>query len=1173
MRHLILITALALAGPALAQDGDAGYIASFLQDNLSGAGRTVTIDGFAGALSSQASIQKLTIADAEGVWLTIEGVTLDWSRSSLLSGALVVNELSADQITLTRLPTAEPSEVPAPEAAGFTLPDLPVTIDIERVSAGQITLGAGVLGQPVEGKLEASLQLAGGAGQIALDLFRTDDGPEGAIRLNAAYDNLTRQLVVDLTAKEEAGGIVTRLLRLPGQPAADFRLIGSGPVEAFAADITLATDNEKRLTGQITLGGTAGGTHQLQVTVQGNLAPLLAPDHVDFFGTSVALTLLAERTADGRVTVKNFVLSARSFQLAGSATIAGDGLPETVAITGLLADPDGGPVLLPLGNSPTQVDEVTFRLDADLAGTGDWQGYLSVKGLDGDAVQAGELSLSGSGGIALLATGRRLDGTFRFIAEGLQQADAARQAALGSAFDGIVTASFLQGDDVVVLSDLQLSGDGLDLTGALEIGGPDRGFLVSGRLQATTEDLSRFGPLAGVALAGRGNVTLIGQAGALSGLVDGTVAVAATGLQVGIAVLDRLLTGGSSLHMSILRDESGINLRSLDLKAGALEVAASGTLASTGASLAAKVKLADVAAVLPGWKGAASLDARYDGTLSLGRIALTGTGTGLASGTAGLDRVLDGESQLSATLTLRDGRLVVESAALTTPQLSLAATGDPDAKDQTLEIEGRLTDLGLIVESLRGPLRVAGRIVQDSAGLALDLAGKGPGQIDARAKGRISSDFTLADLTLTGSAEAGLANLLLAPRLVEGRVQYDLRLSGPLRPGSLSGRVTLADGRINNPGLGFAFEGVEALAVLDRGSAALAVTSRMSTGGRIRVDGPVTLSPPFDADLSVMLDKLRLFDPELYDATADGALRVLGPLAGGAVISGAVTLSQAELRVPDGTLDSIGTLPDVTHLAEPADVRATRERAGLLDTENRRRTGAGRVFGIDILISAPNRIFLRGRGLDAEIGGTIRLAGTTAAIVPSGEFRLVRGRLDILGKRLVLDQADLALEGSFVPVLTISAQTESDGITSFVRIDGAANDPQVTFTSTPELPQEDVIARILFGRGLDTLSVLQAVQLANAVAVLAGQSGEGVINRLRKGFGLDDLDVTTAADGSTALTVGKYLTEKVYTEVEVGQGGQSRINLNLDLRPGVTLKARVGGDGETGLGVYVEGDY
>lgn len=171
MRALVILATLALTPPAIAQDSD--YLTTFLQDSLSGAGRTVTIDGFSGALSSRATIRSLTIADADGIWLSLAGLTLDWSQSALLSGALSVTELSAEAITLTRLPEPEPSTLPAPEAADFALPELPVTLDIGRLSAARITLGEAVLGEAVEANLEASLSLAGGAGQGALVLTRS----------------------------------------------------------------------------------------------------------------------------------------------------------------------------------------------------------------------------------------------------------------------------------------------------------------------------------------------------------------------------------------------------------------------------------------------------------------------------------------------------------------------------------------------------------------------------------------------------------------------------------------------------------------------------------------------------------------------------------------------------------------------------------------------------------------------------------------------------------------------------------------------------------------------------------------------------------------------------------------------------------------------------------------
>jgi translocation and assembly module TamB len=68
-----------LASFAQDSDDDPGYLAGLLQDALSGAGRDVRIQGFQGALSSEASIELLTISDAEGEWLRVENVVLDWS--------------------------------------------------------------------------------------------------------------------------------------------------------------------------------------------------------------------------------------------------------------------------------------------------------------------------------------------------------------------------------------------------------------------------------------------------------------------------------------------------------------------------------------------------------------------------------------------------------------------------------------------------------------------------------------------------------------------------------------------------------------------------------------------------------------------------------------------------------------------------------------------------------------------------------------------------------------------------------------------------------------------------------------------------------------------------------------------------------------------------------------
>jgi translocation and assembly module TamB len=131
----------------------------------------------------------------------------------------------------------------------------------------------------------------------------------------------------------------------------------------------------------------------------------------------------------------------------------------------------------------------------------------------------------------------------------------------------------------------------------------------------------------------------------------------------------------------------------------------------------------------------------------------------------------------------------------------------------------------------------------------------------------------------------------------------------------------------------------------------------------------------------------------------------------------------------------------------------------------------------------------------------------------------------------------------------------------------------VTFSSTPDLPEDEILARLVFGRGLDQISAFQALNLASAVATLSGKGGAGVIGRLRDSFGLDDLDVTTDAGGGVAVRAGTYISDNIYTDVTVGADGRSEINLNLSITPNITARGGVSSDGNTGLGVFFERDY
>jgi translocation and assembly module TamB len=1178
LKPLLVAALLVTPVGASAQQSDRDYLTAFLEDNLSDAGREVTITGFAGALSSRATVQQLTIADADGIWITLNGVTLDWSRSALLSGEVEINALTADEILIDRLPKADGSTLPDPEAKGFSLPVLPVSVQIGQLAATRIVLGSAVLGQAIEGSLAAALSLADGEGQARLDLTRTDDGPSGRITLDASYANASRQLVMDLSATEDAGGIVSGLLNLPGDPSVALKITGTGPIDDFTSDIALETDGMPRVSGTVALRGDDQGGIGFNVDISGDVVPLLAPDYAPFFGEAASLRAAGTRDALGGIRLDVLAVATDGLRMDGQVSLAPDGQPLRFDLKGDLGLPDGTPVVLPFGRADkTEVTSANIALQFDAAKGEGWTLDAHLRGLRRPDIAIDALALVGSGRIGRTSAGSNFSAALRFSATGALPTDPGLAQALGTDLSGEVVAHFQDGVNGLNLPRLTIDGQGYSARASGRINGLETGLKVEGTASAVLEDLSRLSTLAGRPLKGSATINLAGSGSPLGGSFDVTGGVDSPGLGLGRAEVDRLLADGAKIAVSVVRDQTGISLRRLDVVASTLTASASGTLASRGSDVRAKLAFTDISTLGPKYGGALTVDAALTGTPQDGRIVVSGQGQGLRVGQTETDTLLRGTSTLSATLAIKDGVVTLQAAQLANPQVTGRATGRMDGALRDIALEARLANLALILPEFPGAVTLAGTATDTGSAYRIDLRGNGPAQIDARVTGTLAKSGGTADLAISGTAQSALANVFIEPRSISGPARFDLTLKGPLALRSLAGGISVQGARFSDVEFGIGIADLAAKAVLAGGRATVEAGGTLRTGGQVAAQGTIGLAAPYDADISINLIRATLRNPDLFEAETNGTLRLAGPLLGGARVTGRIDIATAELRIPSGGLSGLGAIPDIRHIDDRAAVRETRRKAGLFGASGGGAATGGRaggpVYGLDIDLTAPSRLFLRGRGLDAELSGRLSLGGTSANIIPSGQFSLIRGRLDILGKRLTLSEASLQLQGDFVPYVAIAASNVSNGVTSTVRIDGPAEDPQVTFTSDPDLPQEEVLAQLLFGRGLESLSAFQAAQLANAVASLAGKGGEGIVGRLRKNFGLDDFDVTSDDTGSTVVRAGKYINENVYTEVEVGEDGTSEINLNLDLRPGLTVTGRVGQDGETGLGIFLERDY
>ena len=229
---------------------------------------------------------------------------------------------------------------------------------------------------------------------------------------------------------------------------------------------------------------------------------------------------------------------------------------------------------------------------------------------------------------------------------------------------------------------------------------------------------------------------------------------------------------------------------------------------------------------------------------------------------------------------------------------------------------------------------------------------------------------------------------------------------------------------------------------------------------------------------------------------------------------------------------------------------------------------------LDLTLSAPNRIFVRGRGVDAELGGDLRLTGTSAAPVAVGAFELRRGRLSVVGQRLDFTRGRLAFAGDLAPDLDFLAETRAGDVTAQIVVTGPASQPAFAFASQPALPQDEVLSRLLFAKASGNLSAFQALQLAQALAQFSGGGGPDVFDRTRRALGVDSLDITTGASGGAALGASRYIGDRLSVGVRAGAKPEdSAATATIDLTRRLKVQGEVGADGRSSLGVGAEWEY
>ncbi|MEO7025959.1 MAG: translocation/assembly module TamB domain-containing protein, partial [Caulobacteraceae bacterium] len=421
------------------------------------------------------------------------------------------------------------------------------------------------------------------------------------------------------------------------------------------------------------------------------------------------------------------------------------------------------------------------------------------------------------------------------------------------------------------------------------------------------------------------------------------------------------------------------------------------------------------------------------------------------------------------------------------------------------------------------------------------------------------------DFAIDGELKPVWDLMMGADRSLAGRVVASGTLAGTLADPRVTGAATLDRGAFHDSGTGLKLRDVSLRAVLADNAVDVA-TFKADDGGRgtMAGSGRLSLERAGASNLTVALSGFRLIDNDLAQATGSGRINLERGGDGRVKLAGALMIDRAQIS-PNPPVATGVTPMEVVEVHRP---REMEERFAP-------RAASAPPIALDVSLRAPRGIFVKGRGLDLELSLDAHVRGTTAAPILTGVARVVRGDYDFAGQRFRIDDTGVVQLGSTAEAiqLDLTATRENPTLTAVVRIQGTAAKPTITLTSTPALPQDEVLSQVLFGASASQLSPLQAAQLASAVSGLATGGGFDVIGGLRNLAHLDRLAIGGDATTGSTIAGGKYITDTVYLELTGGGREGSGAQVEWRVRKHVSLVSRVTSQGDSQVSIRWRKDY
>ena len=464
---------------------------------------------------------------------------------------------------------------------------------------------------------------------------------------------------------------------------------------------------------------------------------------------------------------------------------------------------------------------------------------------------------------------------------------------------------------------------------------------------------------------------------------------------------------------------------------------------------------------------------------------------------------------------------------LTEPALALGLT------TLALDLDARASLVSARFEAVSreaGQLRAEGRAPLKRAGAGFTLPRTAPLAWSAR--------LDVPDLRL-------LRPLLPVGTRTDARLDARLVGSGSLAAPRIDGELAADAIRFSMPDEGIAITDGTLRLVLEGDRVRVQAGELKGQSGRVVVSGEAQLRNP-EAGLTLGFEKFAATNRSDRRVIVSGVSR-LALSQQRLRLEGELRADRARLEMPEASRPELSS--DVVVVGQPPREDAAARRIPLQ---------------LDLKLDLGDDFLFKGAGLDARLGGQLRVFTLDELLRGEGRIRVVTGRYSAYAQTLDIERGELSFVGPIDnPGLDVLAVRKTATVKAGVQVRGTVQRPVVTLYSDPPLPDTEKLSWLVLGHGLEGGSQQEfALMQIAAGALLSQAESVSVQAQLADALRIDTFGVR-AGEGedlaTTVVSVGKRLSSRVTLSYEQSLDGLNQVvKVLYQLSPHVRLEAQTG---------------